>query len=43
VSSLGKKIREKRKPAASGEGKNFYVPLPYILHLTDSCPFSKEP
>jgi hypothetical protein len=21
----------------------FYVPLPYILHLTDSCPFSKEP
>jgi hypothetical protein len=19
----------------------FYVPLPYILHLTDSCPFSK--
>jgi hypothetical protein len=20
-----------------------YVPLPYILHLTDSCPFSKEP
>ncbi len=21
----------------------FYVPLPYILNLTDSCPFSKEP
>ncbi len=20
---------------------SFYVPLPYILHLTDSCPFSK--
>jgi hypothetical protein len=19
----------------------FYFPLPYILHLTDSCPFSK--
>jgi hypothetical protein len=19
----------------------FYVPLPYILHLTDPCPFSK--
>jgi hypothetical protein len=25
-----------------GEEYNiFYVPLPYILHLTDSCPFSK--
>jgi hypothetical protein len=27
----------------SAKEYNFYVPLPYILHLTDSCPFSKEP
>ncbi len=26
---------------AREESTIIYVPLPYILHLTDSCPFSK--
>ncbi len=30
-------------PINAKEYNLFYVPLPYILHLIDSCPFSKQP